>query len=134
MFRINGTLKLPSNLELVPDIQKKVLSGLEKFTKDERVVFAVGLSLEEAVVNAMRHGNKLDPGKYVTVEYEVSKYKIKIIVTDEGEGFDLDSVPDPTTEENLGADHGRGILLMREYMHEVTYDNKGNKVILVRHF
>jgi serine/threonine-protein kinase RsbW len=92
----------------------------------------VRLALEEAVVNAIRHGNKLDPEKKIFVSYLVEDARITISVEDEGPGFDLDSVPDPTAEENLEADHGRGILLMRVYMDEVVYNEKGNRVTLTK--
>jgi len=108
------------------------MEALERRGCSEEVLFAVRLALEEAVVNAIRHGNKLDPQKKILVSYLVEDARVTISVEDEGPGFDLDSVPDPTAEENLEADHGRGILLMRVYMDEVVYNEKGNRVTLTK--
>jgi serine/threonine-protein kinase RsbW len=123
---------LPSVPESREVVERAVMEALERRGCGEEVLFAVRLALEEAVVNAIRHGNKLDPEKKLFVSYLVEDARITISVEDEGPGFDLDSVPDPTAEENLEADHGRGILLMRVYMDEVEYNEKGNRVTLTK--
>jgi serine/threonine-protein kinase RsbW len=123
---------LPSIPESREVVERAVMEALERRGCSEEVLFAVRLALEEAVVNAIRHGNKLDPQKKILVSYLVEDARVTISVQDEGPGFDLDSVPDPTAEENLEADHGRGILLMRVYMDEVVYNEKGNRVTLTK--
>jgi serine/threonine-protein kinase RsbW len=123
---------LPSVPESREVVERAVMEALERRRCPEEVLFAVRLALEEAVVNAIRHGNKLDPEKKIFVSYLVEDARITVSVEDEGPGFDLDSVPDPTAEENLEADHGRGILLMRVYMDEVVYNERGNKVTLTK--
>lgn len=123
---------LPSVPESRETVERAVMEALERRGCGEDVLFAVRLALEEAIVNAIRHGNKSDPNKKIHVSYLIEDARIVISVEDEGPGFDLDSVPDPTAEENLEADHGRGILLMRVYMDEVVYNDRGNKVILTK--
>jgi serine/threonine-protein kinase RsbW len=123
---------LPSVPESREVVERAVMEALERRGCGEEVLFAVRLALEEAVVNAIRHGNKLDPEKKIFVSYLVEDARLTVSIEDEGPGFDLDSVPDPTAEENLEADHGRGILLMRVYMDEVVYNEKGNKVTLTK--
>jgi len=123
---------LPSVPESRETVERAVMEALERRGCNEEVLFAVRLALEEAIVNAIRHGNKSDPNKKIYVSYLIEDARITISVEDEGPGFDLDSVPDPTAEENLEADHGRGILLMRVYMDEVVYNEKGNKVTLTK--
>jgi serine/threonine-protein kinase RsbW len=123
---------LPSIPESREVVERAVMEALERRGCSEEVLFAVRLALEEAVVNAIRHGNKLDPQKKILVSYLVEDARVTISVEDEGPGFDLDSVPDPTAEENLEADHGRGILLMRVYMDQVVYNEKGNRVTLTK--
>ncbi len=98
----------------------------------EEPSFAVRLALDEALSNAVRHGNKLDASKSVTVEYEVSPTRVTISVTDQGPGFDPESVPDPTLDENLDQPHGRGLMLIKAYMTEVTYSARGNRVTMTK--
>ncbi len=114
-------------------IEREIIEDLEKMCSDEDILFSVKLALEEAVVNAIKHGNKSNPNKTVIVNYTLGDYCIRITVEDEGRGFDLDAIPDPTAEENLESDHGRGILLMRVYVDEVKYNEKGNQVTLVKY-
>ena len=123
---------LPSVPQSRETVEKAIMEVLERRSCGEDVLFAVRLALEEAVVNAIRHGNKSDPDKKIHISYLVENARLVINVEDEGEGFDLDSVPDPTAEENLEADHGRGILLMRVYMDEVVYSERGNRVTLIK--
>ena len=94
----------------------------------EAASFAIRLALEEALVNGFRHGNKGDPTKSVTVRCAIDAQGAEIEVTDEGEGFDPGSVPDPTAEENIEIPSGRGIMLMRAYMSEVEYLPPGNRL------
>ena len=120
----------PSEVVRVCD---EVLAKLKEkgFGKDD--IFAVHLTLEEAFLNAVRHGNKLDPAKKVLVEYSVSDEKLEITVTDDGTGFKPDNVEDPRFGENLFKPGGRGLLLMNSYMDVVKYNEQGNSVYMVRY-
>lgn len=110
------------------------------YTKDDIAVITVGV--EEMVINALIHGNKEDSKKSVKVDASISSKEARITIEDEGEGFDLDSVADPTDFTRLmsliedGAveefTHGRGIWMTREYMDSVVYNKKGNKVTIVK--
>ena len=95
-------------------------------------VFAVRLALEEAVVNAIKHGHQGDASKVVRVAYRVTPERVQLEVEDEGPGFCPDEVPDPLEPENLERACGRGVFLMRHYMHEVAYNERGNCVRLCR--
>lgn len=111
--------------------QSELESAARQKCYDRTSVFAIKLALEEALSNAFKHGNRNDPKKGVTLSFQVKKDAIVIEVEDEGEGFDLSTVPDPTATENLEIPCGRGITLMRAYMSEVTFEPPGNKVRLV---
>lgn len=93
--------------------------------------FALRLALEEAIINAFRHGHKNLPGEPVTVEWAVTDTTCRITVCDKGPGFKPGDVPDPTLDENLDTPSGRGIMLMRAYMSEITYNDAGNCVTMV---
>lgn len=110
-----------------------IMSILENGGFGKEDVFAVHLALQEAFINAVRHGNQMDPDKEVKIEYLVDSEKFEISVTDEGDGFDPEAVPDPRCGENLYKPNGRGLLLMRAYMDAVEYNEKGNRVRMVRY-
>jgi serine/threonine-protein kinase RsbW len=93
-------------------------------------IFAIHLAAEEAIVNAIVHGNKLDPAKKVHVSCEVTPDLARIRITDEGEGFDPGQVPDCTADDRLEMPGGRGVMLMKSFMTRIEYNAKGNSVLL----
>jgi serine/threonine-protein kinase RsbW len=119
-----------SSGEVVP-VLERIAEALEAAGYGRQDVFGVRLALEEAIVNALRHGHRHDPGKAVRVRCRVTPACVEAEVEDEGEGFDPDRVPDPRAPENWGRDSGRGLLLMRKYMN-VRYNATGTCVNLVR--
>ena len=121
---------IPSELSRVEDT---VLPALAAKGYGERALFAVKLALEESIINAIKHGNQLDSTKRVTIEFRLDDDKTVVSVEDEGEGFDPASVPDPTTDEHLEDFSGRGLVLMRAYMDSVKFNEKGNKVTMIKY-
>jgi serine/threonine-protein kinase RsbW len=90
---------------------------------------AVQLALREALNNAVVHGNRLDARKLVHVRCRCKVGEgISLVVSDQGQGFDASSVPDPVAAENLLAEHGRGIHIMKLAMDEVSFEQRGAKV------
>ena len=108
--------------------ERSVIQAVEQQRFDHSSCFAIRLALEEALSNAFKHGNKNDPGKTVTLECRVGPGVVEIDVQDQGEGFDPDSIPDPTAEENVEIPAGRGLTLIRAFMTEVHIDPPGNRV------
>lgn len=109
--------------------QGTVIEALERHAYPKAALFAVRLSLHEAISNAFRHGHKtLPPATPVTVIYSVTDQAVELAVQDQGPGFDPASVPDPTLEENLEATSGRGLMLMRAYMARVEYSDQGRRI------
>jgi serine/threonine-protein kinase RsbW len=86
------------------------------------------MAIEEAVVNAIEHGNKKNPAKEVHVVFLVDHDFAEMTVTDQGDGFDHENVADPTEEDRLDQPRGRGVLLIRELMSQAQYNVKGNSV------
>jgi len=103
---------------------------LESSHASPHEVFSIKLALEEALINAIKHGNQMDRAKKVRVLYRVMSYRFEVEVVDEGPGFDPSDVPDPTAVENLERPCGRGLMLMRHYMTEVVYKGGGNSVAM----
>jgi serine/threonine-protein kinase RsbW len=89
------------------------------------------VAVGEAVSNAILYGNEEDPRKEVTIRADFDEEAFRVTVADEGEGFDLGAVGDPTLPGNRDRSHGRGIFLIRELMDEVRYNERGNEVTLV---
>ena len=95
--------------------------------------FAIRLSLEEAIVNAIKHGHQHDAGKQVRIRSRLQDDSFLAEVEDEGPGFDPHDLPDPTEPENLCRPSGRGVFLMRHYMTWVRFNEQGNCVTLCKY-
>ena len=95
-------------------------------------VFRINMAIEEAVVNAIEHGNKREPSKKVRLVFQVTPDMATMIVTDQGPGFDHRNLADPTTEELLDKPRGRGVMLMRELMNEAIFNDIGNQVTMIK--
>ena len=96
----------------------------------EAEIFGVHLAAEEAITNAIVHGNKLDPAKRVHVVCEVSPQRVRIEIHDQGDGFNPAAVPDCTAADRLEVSSGRGVMLMKSFMTRIEYNAKGNGVVL----
>lgn len=112
--------------------KQAILTELERCHYSEDAVFAVKLALEEALTNAVKHGNRNDAAKTVTVRYAVNEDKVVVVVRDEGGGFLPGDVPDCTSPDRLPVPSGRGIMLIRAYMDEVCYRDCGREVYFVK--
>ncbi len=122
--------RIPSDTARGREVQEQIVSGMEQRGFSPRDVFGVRLALEEALVNAIKHGNRMDPNKSVQIDWTLSESGVRVVIEDEGEGFDVSDVPDPTDDENLDKPGGRGIMLMRSFMSVVEYNESGNRLIL----
>ena len=123
---------IPSDFAAGRQVQKEILDDVQRHGFAGQSFFAINLALEEALTNAIKHGNRLDPNKKVRIEAKVTAKQALITVEDQGEGFDRGGVPDPTAEENLEKCSGRGILLIEAYMSRVTWDRGGRRVKMVK--
>jgi len=106
----------------------EILRQLQVHGWGEQDIFAVHLSLEEALVNAIKHGNRSDPHKTVTIRCSLSARKFLVEIADQGQGFDPNAIPDPTDPEHIESPTGRGLMLMRTFMTKVEFNAKGNAV------
>jgi len=121
---------IPSDTSLGNKVVLQIVQNMQQVGWPEQDMFGVHMALEEAIINAIKHGNKRDPDKQVHVIVKATRESFYLKVTDQGEGFDPNAVPDCTAEENLELGSGRGLLLMRHYMDEVSYNDQGNELVV----
>ena len=125
--------QFPTDLKYAKEASKKVLEALQDLNLKETVSFDIKLCLEEAFINAAKHGNQLD--SHLTIDIDVVKRpeEIEIIVCDQGKGVDLENLDDPTANEHLTKTHGRGVFLIKKLMDEVRYvRDKGNCLHMIK--
>ncbi len=123
---------VPNDLRAVREPEARILAELRRCGYDDDTIFAIKLAFEEAVTNAVKHGNCNDRTKQVHLRYFVDPQRVVLMVRDEGCGFCPDEVPDPTADENLERPSGRGLMLMQSYMTQVRFTGPGNEVWLLK--
>ena len=119
---------IPSKLDKVSDLISDIVKKLDFLPWDDLGRSNVKLCLQEAVVNAIKHGNKCDEKKKVKIEFSVEKDGLIIEVTDQGDGFDIKTLSDPTYNDNLGKLQGRGIFVIYKLMKKVESTNSGRTI------
>ncbi len=123
-------LELSSNTNELCQLERFVKKIAAQYRLDEEQYGNVLISLTEAVSNAIIHGNKKDSSKKVCISLIEEKNKISISVSDQGKGFDVHEIPDPTSEERLFCIGGRGVYIMKRLCDGVCYCNNGSTVTL----
>jgi serine/threonine-protein kinase RsbW len=121
---------IASDPALAHQVLDEMLAQLEARHWQQRDIFAVHLAMEEALVNAIQHGNRFDAQKNVHVVCLLGGERIHIEITDEGQGFDPANLPDPTSIEHLHSPSGRGVMLMKAFMSRVEFNARGNRVTM----
>lgn len=113
--------------------KQAILGELERYQFSDEALFGLKLALEEALTNAVKHGNGSDPNKKVTVRYAVTAVKAVVVIRDEGRGFIPEEIPDPTTTDRLSIPEGRGIMLIRAYMDELVFRDQGREIYFAKY-
>ena len=124
--------ELPSDLTLMNGVLQYLLERVAKLGVIAPEKSNLFIALDEAFVNAVKHGNKNDPTKLIRVGAELSPKEACFTIEDEGEGFDVQTIPDPCDPANLFKSSGRGVLLIYNIMDEVEYNAQGNRVKMVK--
>jgi len=124
--------ELPSDLALMNGVLQYLLARVSKLGLITAEGSNLYVALDEAFVNAVKHGNKNDPTKLLRVGAELSPTEACFTIEDEGEGFDVQRIPDPRDPANLFKSSGRGVLLIYNIMDEVEYNAQGNRVKMVK--
>lgn len=124
-------ITIPSTTEAGQALLERIVSKIESLDSfSPKDAFGIRLALDEAIVNAIKHGNGFHPEKTVDVKCLIEDDLFRVEIEDQGPGFRLEDVPDPTEEENLERPCGRGIMLMKSFMTRIEYNSTGNKVLL----
>jgi serine/threonine-protein kinase RsbW len=116
----------------IPQLTQEILTKIEAICGDFETLFDVRLSLEEALINAVKYGNKNDREKKVKVDVIAAAGSITIEVKDEGCGFDFRNLADPTDNENIDKLSGRGVFLIRNIMDKVEFLDNGSRIKMVK--
>ncbi len=124
--------EFPSTISLMHSILDYLMKRVEKVGVIDAENSNLFIALDEAFVNAIKHGNKFNADKIVRISAEVSPKEARFTFEDEGEGFDVDSIPDPTNPENLFKTSGRGVLIIHNIMDEVKYNERGNRLTMIK--
>ncbi len=124
------TLQLPSTGESITQLEVLIENIADKYHVSEDTFANMMTCLNEALINAIKHGNKMDPEKKVIINADVEPKRIIWTVTDEGPGFDYNNLPDPTAAENLENLTGRGVFIIKHLADQCIFNAKGNEVEL----
>lgn len=127
-------MEIPSQVKFIKGIAQNIiqeahLMGYNRNELEDKIL----VTIDEAVTNAIKHGNKFDENKKVKIDVDIDMERIKIDVRNEGEGFKVEEVPDPTDPKNFLKMSGRGILFMKLSMDEVVYSDQGKTLTLIKY-
>lgn len=128
----NIEFELPSSISIMHSILDYLMKRVEKLGVVKAEQSNLFVALDEAFVNAVKHGNKFDAAKLVRIVADVSKKEARFTIEDQGEGFDVNSIPDPLDPQNLFKTSGRGVLFIYNIMDEVEYNERGNRLTMVK--
>ena len=124
--------KINNDIKKIKQISNKILECLSSKQLSEDFKFDVRLACEEAIINAIKYGNKSNPNKSVNIDCHISQEAVAISIKDEGEGFDYKNLPDPTEDQNLFKNGGRGLFLIHKIMDKVEFNSKGNRITMTK--
>jgi len=126
-------LRFPSDLALLATITDYVMKRIGLVWSPSADDFgALNIALSEALINAIKHGNNSDPSKLVQFTIEMNQDEARFIVENEGDGFNVNDIPHPRDPENLLKSSGRGVLMIKNIMDEVRYDNDGKRLTMIK--
>jgi len=126
------TIVIPSSHSHICGVCNTILTDVKNLNFSDDDIFGIHLAMEEAIINAVKHGNNADESKKVRIEYCITHEKFDIKIVDEGTGFKPREVPDPREGNNVFKASGRGLLLMKTYMDSVEYNAQGNCVHMIK--
>jgi serine/threonine-protein kinase RsbW len=124
--------QIPSRLDLIPVFIRVFLKKIEYLSLGHDDIFGIKLALEEALVNAIKHGNKMNPAIAVEFRADIQDSKLTLQVSDQGSGFNFKSIPDPTAQDRLEKTSGRGVFLIKKLMDGVDFSDGGRTIKMIK--
>jgi len=121
-------LVINSDVIELKKVETFITDIFREYNLEKKYFNKVYVCISEAVVNSIKHGNKNDRNKSVSIEVNCDMHEINIMIEDEGDGFDLNQISDPTNGENLKNESGRGIFIIKTLTNQIEYNEKGNRV------
>ncbi|RLD63587.1 MAG: ATP-binding protein [Bacteroidetes bacterium] len=125
-----NTIYISSKIENISIIESLVDQLSREYSLGSVVYGNILVALLEAVTNSIMHGNKMDPEKQVKVTYSLTDEFVEFSISDEGEGFDFENIPDPTRPRNVEKPNGRGVFLMSHLTDELVYNKEKSEIIM----
>ncbi len=128
---INRTPKIlviKSDLSELKTVEFFLIDVLKEFDLAQKNFNRIYLCVSEAVVNSIKHGNKNDRNKTISIGVNCNLNEINVLIEDEGDGFDINKIEDPTCESNLKNESGRGIFIIKNLCDKLEYNEKGNRI------
>jgi serine/threonine-protein kinase RsbW len=134
-----GNLKLPWKIKKYAnsefrDLITEILEGLAFHKISNQMSYFIRLAVEESLANALKYGRRGNSNAEIEVDYRISSETFSCSIKDNGPGFDYGSLPDPTTDENINKEDGRGMFLIRKLMDKVEFNDSGNEITLLKRF
>jgi serine/threonine-protein kinase RsbW len=123
---MKGSIKIPSDMSNIFRAENFIEKISEKLQLGDELIGNISVAVIEAVSNAIQHGNKNDITKITLLEYIVEESRLEFSIKDEGNGFDVNEIPDPTLPENIENIKGRGIFIIRHLADHVSFENNGS--------
>ncbi|MFY9224547.1 MAG: ATP-binding protein [Blastocatellia bacterium] len=123
---------IPSQIEWMHEVLAYLIERTAHLGIIQPSTSNIFVALDEAIANAIKHGNKSDPNKRIHIVAEITPQQASFTITDEGEGFDLNSLPNPTDPDYILRPCGRGVMLIYHIMDEVRYNTRGNQIVMIK--
>lgn len=124
--------EIPSRVEWMHEVLSYLIDRTAHLGIIQPSTSNIFVALDEAIANAIKHGNKYDPDKRIRIVADITSEEACFTITDEGEGFDLNSLPNPTDPDYIMRPCGRGVMLIYHIMDEVRYNTRGNQITMIK--
>jgi serine/threonine-protein kinase RsbW len=123
--------RIKSKVDAIYSVEQEILECASELGYDGDSCFCLRLAMDEALINAIIHGNHRDEGKFIHIIALCDRSQIAITVQDEGDGFDQTTLINPTQEPYLHKTSGRGVYLIQQFTHELQFNDKGNAITFI---